>query len=75
MPKMVIKLSAHANRVVNAVKAREGLKTRSEAIEQIVVEYGDEILDLGFRPEFVEELLRISRGPFRKVRLVDEILP
>ena len=72
---MVIKLSAHANRVVNAVKAREGLKTRSEAIEQIVVEYGDEILDLGFRPEFVEELLRISRGPFRKVRLVDEILP
>jgi hypothetical protein len=74
MPKAAIKLSAHANRVVNAVKARDGLKNTSQAIDQIVAEYGDEILGWEFRPEFVEEVRRIRKGEFRKARSVDEIL-
>ncbi len=74
MPKAVVELSEHANRLVNVVKARDGLQGKSQAIERIVEEYEEKILDPAFRPEFVEEVLKISRGKFRKVRSVDEIL-
>lgn len=74
MPKAVVELSEHANRIVNVVKARDGLKGKSQAIERIVEEYEEKILDPAFRPEFVEEVLRISKGKFRKVRSVDEIM-
>ena len=74
MPKAVVELSEHANRIVNVVKARDGLKGKSEAIERIVEEYEEKILDPAFRPEFADEVLRISKGKFRKVRSTEEIL-
>ena len=74
MPKAVVELSDHANRVVNVVKARDGLKGKSEAIEKIVEEYEEKILDPAFRPEFVEEVQRIRKGRFRKVRSLDDLL-
>ena len=74
MPKTVVELSDHANRVVNVVKAREGLRGKSAAIERIVEEYEEKILDPHLRPEFVTDLQRIRKGKFRKVRSLDEIL-
>jgi len=74
MPKTVVELSDHANRVVNVVKAREGLRRKSAAIERIVEEYEEKILDPHLRPEFVADLQRIRKGRFRKVRSMDEIL-
>jgi Protein of unknown function (DUF2683) len=74
MPKAVVELSEHANRVVNVVKARDGLKGKSEAIESIVVAYEQEILDPALRPEFVADLQRIRRGKFRRIESLDEVL-
>ena len=74
MPKAVITLSEHANRVVNVVKAKEGLKGKSEAIERIVEDYERLVLDPNLRPEFVRDLQRVRKGPFKKVRAVDELL-
>lgn len=74
MPKAVIQLSEHANRVVNIVKAKEGLAGKSEAIERIVEEYEQHVLDPGLRPEFVEDVQRIRKGPFRKVSKLGSLL-
>lgn len=74
MPKAVVELSEHANRVVNVVKARDGLKGKSAAIERIVEEYEEKVLDPSLRPEFVEDLQRIRKGRFRKTRSLDDIL-
>jgi hypothetical protein len=74
MPKAVIELSEHANRIVNVVKARDGLRGKSEAIERIVEEYEEKILDPAFRPEFVEDVQRILKGKFKKGKSPDEIL-
>lgn len=74
MPKAVVDLSEHANRVVNVVKARDGLKDKSEAIERIVEAYEDAILDPALRPDFANDLDRIRKGKFRKLRSLDEIL-
>jgi len=74
MPKAVVELSEHANRVVNVIKARDGLKGKSEAIERIVSAYEELILDPSLRPEFIEEVQRVRRGKFRAVKSLDELL-
>ena len=57
MVKAIVELDEHSNRVINVVKAKYGLKDKSEAIEKIVTGYEQEILEPEFRPEFVEILL------------------
>lgn len=74
MPKAVIDLSERANRIVNIVKAKEGFKGKSEAIEKIVAEYEAQILEPQFRPEFVEDVQRVRKGSFRKVKKLGELL-
>ena len=74
MPKAVIELSEHTNRVVNVVKAKEGLKSKSEAIARIVEEYEEKILEPPFRPEFVADVQRVLRGKSRRFRSTDELL-
>jgi hypothetical protein len=74
MPKTVVELSDHANRVVNVVKAKEGLKGKSAAIERIVEEYEEKILDPALRPEFVADVQQIRKGRFRKVSSLDDVL-
>jgi len=74
MPRTVVELSDHANRVVNVVKAKEGLRGKSDAIERIVEEYEEKILDPNLRPEFVADIQRIRKGKFRKIRSTNEIL-
>ncbi|HLY75511.1 MAG TPA: DUF2683 family protein, partial [Planctomycetota bacterium] len=72
--KAVVELSEHANRVVNVVKARDGLKGKSEAIESIVAAYEQKILDPALRPEFVADIRRIRQGKFRRIESLDEVL-
>ena len=74
MPKALIELSEHSDRIVNVVKARDGLRTKSEAIESIIEAYEEFILDPPFRPEFVEEIKRIEKGPFIEIEDLDELL-
>ena len=74
MPKAVVELSEHANRVVNVVKARDGLRGKSEALESIVAAYEETILDPALRPDFAADLQRIRKGKFRKIRSLNEVL-
>lgn len=74
MPKAVIELSEHANRIVNVVKAKEGLKGKSEAIERIVEAYEEHVLEPHLRPEFVEDLQRIRKGRFRKASKLGDLI-
>lgn len=74
MPKAVIELSEHANRVVNIVKAKEGLTGKSQAIERIVEEYEQNILDPTLRPEFVRTVEEARKGPFRRADSMGDLL-
>lgn len=74
MPKAVINLSERANRVVNIVKAKEGLKGKSESLERIVEAYEEYILEPHFRPEFVADVKKARKGPFRKVKKIGDLL-
>ena len=74
MPKAVIDLSEHANRIVNVVKARDGMKSKSAAIERIVEDYEEFILDPALKPGFVVDLERIRKGLFASVDDLGDLL-
>lgn len=74
MVQALIDISEHANRVLNIIKAKYGLKDKSRAIELAVERYEENLLEPEFRPEFVQEIQRISKGKFRKIKSLDELL-
>ena len=74
MPKAVIELSEHANRIVNVIKARDGLKSKSEALERIVEDYEEHILDPALKPDFQVDLQRIREGQFEAVDDLGDLL-
>ncbi|NJD78367.1 MAG: DUF2683 domain-containing protein [Candidatus Methanoperedens sp.] len=56
MVKALVNINESANRILNIVKAKRGLKTKSEAINIVVNEYGKSLLEPELRPEFIEKI-------------------
>lgn len=56
MVKAIVNINERANRVLNIVKAKHGLKTKSDAINKVVSEYGKSLLEPELRPEFIEKI-------------------
>ncbi len=74
MVQAVVRLSEHANRILNIVKAKYDLRDKSEAIEKITAEYEHELLEPELRPEFVESVIKAKEsGRFRKVKNISDI--
>jgi hypothetical protein len=61
MVQAMIEIPEEANQILNIVKARYNLKTKSEAIAKIVIECGGEILEPALRPEYLERLKKIEK--------------
>ena len=61
MVQAMIEIPHEANHILNIVKARYNLKTKSEAIAKIVLECGGSIIEPELRPEFVEKLEKIRK--------------
>ncbi len=60
MVQAVVKISERSNRVLNIVKAKYGLRTKSEAINIMAERYESELLEPGLRPEYVKKLKKIE---------------
>ena len=61
MVQAVIDIPEKINRVLNVVKAKHGLKDKSEAITLVVNEYEQEFLEPQLRPEYKEKLKKITQ--------------
>jgi hypothetical protein len=61
MVKAIIDIEDHTNRVINIVKAKYGLKDKSEAIDLMTTQYEEEILEPELRPEYIEKAKRIRK--------------
>ncbi len=56
MVKAIIDIDDRTNRVINVVKAKYGLRDKSQAIEVMAAEYEGEVLEPELRPEFIEKM-------------------
>jgi len=61
MVQAIININNDANRVLNIVKAKFGLKDKSKAIEVMAQQYQQDILEPALRPEYLEKLKRIEK--------------
>lgn len=62
MVQAVINIDERANRVLNIVKAKYGLKDKSQAINIVVNEYEENFLEPELRPEYKTKLAKIMKG-------------
>jgi len=69
----LINISDRTNRILNIVKAKYGLNDKSEAINVLAEEYGEEILEPELRPDYIEKALEIQNRIPIKVGTVDNL--
>jgi len=67
MVQNIIDIGEREGRVINIVKAKYGLKTKSEAIALITKAYEDTFLEPELRPEYLKKLEKIRKGKYSKV--------
>lgn len=67
MVKAIVDLDERVNMVINIVKAKYGLRDKSEAINRIVLEYEEILLEPALRPEFVAKMRKRSKEKTVKV--------
>ena len=61
MVQAIINISDHANRVLNIVKAKYGIKDKSKAKDIMAEQYEEEILEPELRPEYIEKAKQIMK--------------
>lgn len=59
MVQAIINIKESTNRILNILKAKYGLKDKSQAIDIMAKEYEQEILEPELRPEYIEKVKEI----------------
>ncbi len=62
MVQAMVNINERVNRVLNIVKAKYGLRGKSDAINFVVNEYEEHFLEPELRPEYKEKLTKIMKG-------------
>ena len=72
MVQHVVDLGEREDRVIKIVKAKHGLKTKSEAIALITQMYEENFLEPELRPEYLKKLEKIRKGKYAKYNSVEK---
>ena len=68
MVKAIVKIDERANRVLNILKAKYGLRDKSQAINLMARQFETVILEPELRPEFIEEMRKTEKEKTIKVK-------
>ena len=64
MVQAMIYINEEVNQVLNIIKAKYGLRTKSDAIEMVVNEYEKTCLEPELRPEYKKKIEKIAQGRY-----------
>ena len=74
MVQSIIDLDENEDRILNIVKAKYGLKNKSQAVAVLANIYEDSFLEPELRPEYIEKLERIEKeGKFLSFNSIKEL--
>ena len=73
MVQSIIDLNEREDRILNIVKAKYGLKNKSQAISMIAKIYEESFLEPELKPEYLEKLQKIRKGKYVKFNSVVEL--
>ena len=69
MVQAIINISDRTNQILNIIKAKYGLKDKSQAIDIMSSEYEESLLEPELRPEFIEKLKKKQKE--KTIKIVD----
>jgi hypothetical protein len=74
MVQAFIDIDERTNRILNILKAKYGLKDKSQAIERMAEEYEENLLEPELKPEYVEKIRKIeAQGKFKKYTTLKQL--
>ena len=73
MVQAIIDIEDQTNRVLNIVKAKFGLKDKSEAINVMAEQYEKELLEPQLRPEYAAKLNSIKKQKGIRFKSISEL--
>ncbi len=73
MVQAIVNISEKANRILNIIKARYGLKDKSQAIDVMAEKYEENLLEPELRPEYIIKAQRIQKQKPIKVGTVESL--
>ncbi|MEK6882550.1 MAG: DUF2683 family protein [Nanoarchaeota archaeon] len=73
MVQSIVDLGENEDRILNIVKAKYGLKNKSQAIAILTKVYEDSFLEPELRPEYVNKLEKIRKGRYIKFSSVEDL--
>ena len=73
MVQSIIDIGNNEDRILNIVKAKYGLKNKSQAVALIAKIYEESFLEPELRPEYVKELKKIRKGKYFEYNSVEEL--
>ena len=79
MVQSIIDINENEDRILNIVKAKFGLKNKSQAMALVLRIYRDSFLEPELRPEYIKKLRKIKKngkyiGPFNSIEDLDKHL-
>ena len=63
-----VDINEYANKVLNVVKAKFGMKDKSEALNKFVEMYGEEIVEKEANDAYIKKILKISESHLKKYK-------
>jgi len=73
MVKAIIDITEEANRILNILKAKYGLKDKSHAINIMAIKYEEELLEPQLRPEYIRNAEKIMKQKAIKVGTIAKL--
>jgi len=73
MVQNIIDIGEREDRVLNIIKAKFGLKNKSEAVAFVAVAYEESFLEPELRPEYLKKLEKIRKGRYIKFDSIEEL--
>lgn len=67
MVKAIVEIDKQANNVINVLKARYGLKDKSQAINEMARQYKELVLESDIKPEYLRKLKKIQKEPIIRI--------
>ena len=58
----MIKLGEHQDRVLTIIKGKFGLKNKSDAVNFVISQYEEELLEPELRPEYIAKIQKKEKG-------------
>ena len=61
MVQAMVDINERSNKVLNIIKAMYSLKNKSEALDYMIKDYEEKLLQPELRPEFVKKMKRLEK--------------